>query len=145
MLMTKEPYMETYLKEKAKKNKVIDYDVVNRAFKKCKYCNKSFHPAGLPKHEQYCKENPNRKSGYKETRKWQCQYCGSLFTHNKEKKLHETRFIDNPNIKTNSNMDNFDKLRLIQKQFPEIYKILTSEQIKIFLDNEIKNHGDQGE
>ena len=95
-----------------------------------------FIQSGLHKHRVYCKENPDHKSGYKEKRVWKCGYCDSIFEHNKEKKLHELRCPENPNISSESNMDNFDKLRALKKCFHEIYNLLTPEQIKEFLDDD---------
>lgn len=143
--MPKKPYIEQYIEKKAKKNEIVDYDDLNKAFKQCKYCKKSFHPSGLFKHEMYCKENPNHKSGYKEKRMWKYNYCESLFTLHKEFKLHKDRCSKNPNIITNDKMDRFDQLRFLQEKLPKIYNLLTSEQIKDFLDDHIKNNKKGGE
>ncbi len=39
----------------------------------------------------------------------------------------------------NSRITNHDKMELFKKEFPEIYEILTSEQIKEFLDGDHEN------
>ena len=49
--MPKESYMEIYIKEKSKRNEVIDYDEINGNFKKCEFCKKLFHPKGIYKHK----------------------------------------------------------------------------------------------
>ena len=42
--MTKGSYMETYIKNKAEKNEIVDYDVLNKGFKQCEFCKRYFHP-----------------------------------------------------------------------------------------------------
>ena len=138
--MPKKSYIEQYIEKKAKKDEIINYELINKAFKKCEFCNRLFHPQGIYKHKMYCQYNPNRKTNYKTKRKWRCRYCGILFMHNKERNLHESRCIGNPEvIIINSKMSNKDKLNLFRREFPEIYELLNPNQIKKFLDNEIKN------
>ncbi len=136
--MPKESYMETYIKVKAKRNEIIDYDTINGILKKCEFCKKLFHPNGIYKHRMYCKMNPNRKSSYGTKRLWQCRFCSLLFTGNKERNLHEKRCAENPQvIIIYSRMINKDKIELFKSEFPDIYRLLTTNQIKRFLDNEI--------
>lgn len=143
--MPKKPLIELYIEKKAKKNEIVDYDALNSGFKQCEFCKKLFHPSGLHKHRVYCRKNPNHKSGYKEKRMWKCNYCESLFTLHKEFKLHKVRCSKNPNIIVEDKMDSFDQLRFLKEKMPELYNLLTSEQIKRFLDNHIKNNKKGGE
>jgi len=63
-----------------------------------------------------------------------------IFKHNKERNLHEKRCDKNPKvIIINSRISNHDKLELCKREFPEIYNLLTPEQINRFLiKNELK-------
>ncbi len=133
--MPKESIMEIYIKEKAKRNEIINYDDINGNFKKCEFCNGLFHPRGFYKHQIYCKLNPNKKKTYGTKRKWHCRFCSLIFKYNKERNLHETRCTENLQvIIINSRMSNYDKLELCKMEFPEIYKLLTINQIKTFLE-----------
>lgn len=135
--MPKKPLIEQYIKSKAKKNEIIDYEALNRGFKKCEFCNNLFHPQGIYKHKIYCRMNPNRKKSYQTKRKWQCRFCSLLFKHNKERNLHEKRCAENPSsIIISTRMSNKDKIELLKNELPEFYDILTPEQIKRFLDSD---------
>jgi hypothetical protein len=134
--MPKASYMETYIKEKAKKNEIIDYEIIYGVFKRCEFCNRLFHPQGIFKHKMYCPMNPNRKKNYGTKRNWCCRYCNLLFMHNKERNLHETRCAENSQvIIINSRISNRDKLELVKREFPDIYNLLQPEQIKRFLNS----------
>ncbi|TKJ18040.1 MAG: hypothetical protein CEE43_18990 [Promethearchaeota archaeon Loki_b32] len=129
--------MEQCIEAKAKRHEVIDYEELNGKFKKCEFCDRLFHPSGFYKHKTYCSLNPNRKISYKTKRKWKCRYCSLLFKHNKERNLHEGRCAENPNaVIIQSRINNQDKLNLFKHEFPEIYEILTPNQIKEFLDSD---------
>ena len=135
----KKSLIEIYIKEKAKKREIIDYNVINGNFEKCEFCKKLFHPRGIYKHKMYCPINPNRKKKYSTKRKWSCRFCELLFIYNKERNLHQKRCSKNPDvIIIRSRMTNKDKIELFKREFPEIYSILTKEQINKFLDNHIK-------
>ena len=134
--MPKKPTIELYIEEKTKRKEIVDYEDLNKAFKECEFCKKFFHPSGLPKHKAYCRSNPNRKTGYKETRMWKCEHCGSLFTLHKEFKLHRDRCSKNPNIIIDNLWDRFDQLKFLKEKMPDVYYLLTSKQIKDFLDDD---------
>ncbi|KKN06551.1 hypothetical protein LCGC14_1076060 [marine sediment metagenome] len=138
--MPKESVMESYIKSKARKHEIIDYDVINGNFKRCEFCKKLYHPSGLYKHKVYCKFNPDRKIGYKNQRKWKCRFCNLLFKHNKERNLHEGRCSKNSKvIIIISRTSNKDRLELCRREFPDVYNILTLKQIRQFLDNDKDN------
>lgn len=86
--MPKKPLIEQYIEEKAKRNEIIDYELINQSFKKCEFCNRLFDSRGIYKHKIYCSYNQNKKTSYKTKRKWKCRYCSLLFKHNKERNLH---------------------------------------------------------
>ncbi len=137
--MPEKSVMEQYIESKAQKNEIIDYDVINGNFKRCKFCNGLFHPRGISKHKLYCKMNPNKKTTYGTKRKWTCRFCNLLFKHNKERNLHQTRCFNNPNlIIIISRIGNKDRLELLKREFPDIHNILNSKQIKQFL-NDVKS------
>jgi len=138
-IIPKKPLIELYIEEKAKRNEIIDYNLINKAFKKCNFCKKLFHNQGIYKHKMYCSNNPDRKTNYKTKRKWKCRYCSLLFKHNKERNLHESRCSENSKvIIIFSRTSNKDKLELFKKEFPKIHRLLTTNQIRKFLNNVIK-------
>ena len=94
----------------------------------------------LPKHEKYFSENPYQKKGYTNGKTWKCSYCGAIFTNHKVKILHEKSCILNENIDTTNDLDNFDKLRVLKLQFPSIYALLSSQQIKDYLDGDMSGY-----
>jgi len=57
--LPKKDFIDIYIKQKAKKNKMIDSNILNQDFMKCQHCKKPFHPVGLPNHEKECNMNPN--------------------------------------------------------------------------------------
>ena len=137
---------ETYCKENPnkllKKRKTplnaLDYENLSKNIKQCKWCKQHFHPNGLPKHEAYCNMNPNGKSGYRNKRRFVCPYCRDEFPSLKQKQLHVSRCKENPNRQENKlfEFDNFEKLRIVKRDFPDLYKMLTDKQIRDYLDND---------
>ena len=70
-----------------------------------------------------------------------------IFTNQKYKVDHKISCIfnpaievNNPVIEVNKIMDNFDKLRVLKEQFPKLYDLLSSQQIKEFLDNDMTGY-----
>ena len=114
---------------------ILDYEKINGKYKKCEFCNQIFEKDGYYKHRAYCSENKNGKSKYSNEKKWKCTFCNSLFTSETALKTHRPRCEKNPNIKE-FYLDNFERLRDLKIDYPEIYNILTPEQIKEFLDGE---------
>jgi hypothetical protein len=111
----------------------LDYEQLSKNIEVCEFCKQKFHPSGLHKHKLYCKQNPNRKEGYTNKRKWTCKHCEDVFDSQQARDLHQKRCN-----KKNIELDQFDKLRMLKDLFPDIYKILSNDQVRNFLDGELE-------
>lgn len=120
----------------------LSYEEINEKYTKCEFCNQLYDKRGIYKHKAYCSENPNGKDKYQNKHLWKCSFCDSLLDSETALKKHRPRCEKNPSVVAFDIVDeqrgkksNFEIMESLKREFPMIYRILSDNQIRKFLDS----------